>query len=129
MKTTLLALVVMTGCMVGDASTGGGGGGGGGGDGEGSGEGNGSGSGQTNQDTPDGGTAAAACTGAAYDPCTDGTQCTSGTCQEFAQAGIQVCTQSCTPGDATTCPMQNGMPQQCNNMGICRPAAANDCTR
>ena len=126
MKTILLALLVTTGCIVGEA---GGGGGGGGGGGDGSGDGSGSGSGMQNQGTVDGGAAAPACTGAAYDPCTDATQCTSGSCQLFQQAGIQVCSTTCTPGDPTTCPMQNGVAQMCNNMGICRPAAANDCTR
>jgi hypothetical protein len=123
MKTILLALLVVTGCVVGEGSDPGGGGGGG----DGSGSGSGSGS-ANNQGTVDGGVAAA-CTGAAYDPCTDATQCTSGTCQLFQQSGFQVCSQTCTPGDATTCPMQNGAPQQCNNMGICKPAAANACTR
>jgi hypothetical protein len=69
---------------------------------------------------------AAACTGAVYDPCTDNTQCMSGNCKTFAAAGIEVCTQTCTPGDNTTCP---GTGATCNNMGICKPAAANTCTR
>ncbi len=80
-------------------------------------------------DAGTGGTAAA-CTGAPYDPCTDNTQCMAGsTCQTFAGAGIEVCTVTCTPGDNTTCPMQNGAPAQCNNMGTCKPPAANSCTR
>lgn len=75
------------------------------------------------------GSQAAACTGAAYDPCTDNTQCTSGNCKAFGGAGLQVCTVACTPGDNTTCPTQNGQPATCNNMGICKPAAANACSR
>lgn len=68
-----------------------------------------------------------ACTGAAYDPCTDNAQCASNNCKLFQSAGIQVCTQAC---DAqTTCPTQNGNAVQCNGMGICRPDAANACTR
>lgn len=78
--------------------------------------------------TVDGGTAAA-CTNAAYDPCTTAAECASGNCQLFQQAGIQICTQTCTPGDPTTCPQQGGQPVPCNNMGVCRPAAANTCTR
>ena len=71
-----------------------------------------------------------ACNGALYDPCTgSATQCQSGICQLYQQAGIQVCTQSCTPGNDATCPPQNGVPATCNNMGLCKPAAANACTR
>jgi hypothetical protein len=120
----LLGLVLASGCVVGDpgpGTSGGGGGGGGGG---------GTGSGAADQLIDGGaGSAAATCTGAAYDPCTDSAQCTAGTCQLFNGSGFQVCTQTCTPGDSTTCPMQNGQPAQCNNMGLCKPLAANDCTR
>lgn len=68
-----------------------------------------------------------ACTGAVYDPCTDNTQCMSNMCRVFGSAGIQVCTESCTPG--TACPMAGGVAVTCNNMGFCRPPAANACTR
>lgn len=67
------------------------------------------------------------CTGAAYDPCTAPNQCMSGNCRAFMQAGIQVCTQSCDANNP--CPMQNGQAVPCNNMGLCRPNAANSCTR
>lgn len=71
--------------------------------------------------------ASTACTGAAYDPCTDDTQCMSAMCQAFTQAGFSACTQSC---DANTpCPMQGGVAVECNNRGICRPTMTNDCTR
>ena len=67
-----------------------------------------------------------ACTNAVYDPCTSNAQCTSMNCHLFMSDGFQVCTQACTPGDNTTCP---GVGASCNNMGICKPAAANNCTR
>ncbi len=71
-----------------------------------------------------------ACTNADYDPCTDNTQCTSGNCHLFQQSGFQVCSPACTAGDNTTCPVDSsGANGQCNNMGICKPLAANDCTR
>ena len=129
MKTILLGVMLVAGCIVGDpgGGTGSGSGGGGGG-----GNGGGGGGGQMDQ-LVDGGTGSgsgsATCTGAAYDPCNDNTQCTSGKCQLFSGSGFQVCTQTCTPGDSTTCPMQNGQAAQCNNMGICKPLAANTCTR
>ena len=53
-------------------------------------------------------TTAAACTGAAYDPCTDNTQCMSQNCKTFGGAGLEVCTVTCTPGDDTAC-LQNGV--------------------
>ena len=70
-----------------------------------------------------------ACTNALYDPCTDNTQCTSGNCRAFNMPapGIQVCTQACSAN--TPCPMQNGVAVTCTNAGVCRPAAANACTR
>jgi hypothetical protein len=123
MKTLLLGLVLAAGCVVGDSD-----GGGGGGDSEG-GSGTGGGTADTLVDGGVGSGGAATCTGAAYDPCNAAAQCTSGVCQNFAGSGFQVCTQACTPGDNTTCPMQNGLPATCNNMGICKPAAATSCTR
>jgi hypothetical protein len=126
-RTTSFASLVASallaaGCIVGGDTETGGGGGGGGGDGGGNG---------TVDKLVDGGmgTGPETCSGAAYDPCTDNSQCTSGRCHLYAQAGIQVCTTTCTPGDPTTCPQQDGQPAQCNNMGICKPAAANACTR
>ena len=71
-----------------------------------------------------------ACTGAVYDPCTDNTQCTSNNCHLYSAQALQVCVTTCTPGDNTTCPAdKTGVYGTCNNMGICRPAAANACTR
>src|SRR5579871_221179 len=69
------------------------------------------------------------CTGAAYDPCTQNTQCTSMNCHLYNASMLQVCTQSCTPGDNTTCPVDaTGANGFCNNMGNCKPAKANSCT-
>ena len=74
--------------------------------------------------------AGALCTGAAFDPCTMTTQCMSMNCKLFNSAGIQVCTVTCTPGDNTTCPLDvSGNHATCNNMGICKPSAANACHR
>src|SRR5262245_46107527 len=71
----------------------------------------------------------AACTGLVYDGCTDNTQCMSMNCHLYKGDQIQVCTQACTPGDNTTCPVdKTGANGLCNAMGICKPAAANNCT-
>lgn len=131
MKAILLGLVVLAGCMVGDS------GGPGTGDGDGTTEGGSTGGTGTGGGTADmlidagtgGMMAGPPCTGAAYDPCSDNTQCNSGNCRLFSSSSLQVCTTTCTPGDNTTCPQQNGQPAQCNNMGICKPIAANVCTR
>ena len=137
MRLLFIALILTAGCMVGEDTTdqgseGGGGGGdgtgGGGGGGDGMGRGSGDGTGSGSGSGMGSGTMAA-CTGAAYDPCTEAAQCMSGSCQLFQQAGIQVCTTTCSPGDATTCPTYNVMPAQCYNMGICKPPGANSCTR
>ena len=74
-------------------------------------------------DTP----AGTACTGAVYDPCTVAGQCMSNMCKLFNQDNLQVCTQACTPGSA--CPMAGSTAVTCNNMGVCKPPAANNCTR
>lgn len=90
------------------------------------------GGGGSNSESPDAATGSnqgLACTGSAYDPCTDNTQCTGGNCKVFGGAGLQVCTVSCTPGDNSTCPTQGGAVTTCNNMGICKPTAANACSR
>jgi hypothetical protein len=70
-----------------------------------------------------------ACTNAVFDPCTDNAQCTSNNCKLF-NGDFQVCTQTCTPGDNTTCPVdKSGANGNCNNMGICKPSAPNACMR
>ncbi|MFN0247754.1 MAG: hypothetical protein ACKV2T_12780 [Kofleriaceae bacterium] len=77
----------------------------------------------------DAGGSGTACTNALYDPCTDPSQCMSGNCRQFNMPapGIQVCTQACSAGNP--CPMQNGQPVECTNSMVCRPPAANNCTR
>jgi hypothetical protein len=64
---------------------------------------------------------AAACTGAVYDPCNPAAPaCMSGLmCKTFNGSSFSVCTQTCG-----TCPAGG----TCNNMGICKPAAPNNCT-
>lgn len=70
-----------------------------------------------------------ACTNALYNPCTGVAQCTSGNCRMFnmPSPGIMVCTQACAANNP--CPMQNGVAVECTNAGVCRPPAANNCTR
>ena len=66
----------------------------------------------------------------AYEPCTTNTQCMSNVCHFFRAQSLQVCVTTCTPGNNATCPVdKSGVNGVCNNMGICKPAAANDCTR
>jgi hypothetical protein len=68
------------------------------------------------------------CLGSAFDPCTTNDQCSAMNCHLYNGTGVQVCTQSCTPGDNTTCPVDaTGANGTCNSMGNCKPAKANDC--
>jgi hypothetical protein len=74
------------------------------------------------------GSAARTCLGSAFDPCTTSDQCSSMNCHLYGSTGFQVCTQVCTPGDNTTCPVDaTGANATCNMMGNCKPAKANDC--
>ena len=67
------------------------------------------------------------CSKALYDPCVNNTDCTSNNCKLFNGVGFTVCTQACDA--ANPCPAQAGQAAPtCNNMGICKPAAANACT-
>jgi hypothetical protein len=68
-----------------------------------------------------------ACTGAAYDPCTDNAQCDSQNCRLFMSDGIQICTATCDASNP--CPDFDGAPVACNMMGRCNPRAANMCMR
>jgi hypothetical protein len=68
-----------------------------------------------------------ACTGAAYDPCTDNAQCMSNDCRVFMGDGIQVCSQTCDAQNP--CPAFNGVAVQCNGMGRCNPRGENMCQR
>ena|ERR1041384_2985950 len=70
------------------------------------------------------------CLGEVYDPCLQEHECMDNNCRFFMADGIQVCTTSCTAGDDSTCPaMADGRTATCNMMGICKPPAANPCTR
>src|SRR5262245_58238912 len=80
--------------------------------------------------TPSDAPAGPACTGAAFDPCTSNTQCMSNNCRLFMGDGLQVCVVMCTPGNNATCPTdKSGANATCNNMSICKPVGANNCTR
>ena len=69
------------------------------------------------------------CMGGDYDPCLTEHDCMNNNCRLFTADGIRVCTTSCTAGDDSTCPtMADGGAATCNMMGICKPAAANNCT-
>lgn len=69
------------------------------------------------------------CTGAVYDVCVSPTDCMSQNCKFYDQSNFTVCTQPCTPGDNSTCPVDStGKNGVCNNKGLCKPAAANNCT-
>ena len=79
---------------------------------------------QTQPDAPTG----PACTKAVFDNCVNNTDCNSNNCHFYMQQNFSVCTQACTPGDNTTCPVDSsGQHATCNTMGICKPAAANNC--
>lgn len=70
------------------------------------------------------------CTGAVYDPCIDPSQCMSTNCHNYMGDGFSVCTTACTPGMNSTCPVDaTGSNGFCNNMGICKPAQPNNCSR
>src|SRR5262245_40978204 len=68
------------------------------------------------------------CTGAVFDVCAVNTDCMSMNCHFYMQSNFSVCTQACTPGDNSTCPVDSsGVNGVCNNMGNCKPAAPNNC--
>lgn len=70
------------------------------------------------------------CTGELYDACLQEHECMLNNCRNFAADGFQVCTTACTAGDDSTCPKTfDGKTVTCNMMGICKPPAANACTR
>ena len=71
-----------------------------------------------------------ACTGVAYDSCTDtvaGSDCMNGAmCRLFMGDGFTICTPNCD--GANPCPPdKNGNPVTCNMMGRCK-ASPNACT-
>lgn len=76
---------------------------------------------------PDADPSAPDCTGVVYDNCRTNDDCMSGNCHVF-NGEFSVCTQACTAGDNTTCPLSaNGLPAKCNNRGICKPNVNNAC--
>lgn len=83
----------------------------------------------------DGGTVAdaanlPACTGVAYDSCTDtvaGSDCMNGVmCRLFMNDGITICTPTCDASNPCP-PDKDGNAVACNNMGRCK-ATPNACT-
>ena len=51
-------------------------------------------------------------------------------CHFYGTSNFTVCTQTCTPGDNSTCPVDaTGNHALCNTKGLCKPAAPNNCTR
>jgi hypothetical protein len=71
-----------------------------------------------------------ACTGVAYDSCTDtvaGSDCMNGAmCRLFMTDGFTICTPTCDTGNP--CPAdKDGNPVTCNMMGRCK-AQPNACT-
>ena len=69
--------------------------------------------------------ASGVCTGQLYDGCTSDDQCDSGFCKLYSNRDVQVCTQTCSA--TNPCPSQDGKAVVYNNMGHCRPVAANSC--
>lgn len=75
------------------------------------------------------------CNGSLYDACLEEHQCAgdpvkgiAGDCRNFMGDGFQACSQPCTAGDDSTCPKtESGAQATCNNMGVCKPPAANAC--
>lgn len=81
----------------------------------------------TNQGTPDA-PPGPMCTKALYDLCMTNDDCMSGNCRFYNELNFSACTQSCTVGMDTTCPLDAaGQQPKCNNQGICRPTVANNC--
>ena len=65
------------------------------------------------------------CAGQLYDGCASNDECDSGLCKLYSNRGVEVCTQTCSA--TNPCPTQSGVAVVCNNMGFCRPDAANAC--
>jgi len=64
------------------------------------------------------------CSKQIYDLCTAEHDCMSALCQNFG--GVQVCSQTCSPG-GTPCPTdKSGAAGVCDN-GMCKPSAPNMC--
>ena len=68
------------------------------------------------------------CTKAVYDVCATNADCTRNDCHFYNDTNFSACTQPCTPMDDTTCPIDStGNHAKCVRIGICKPAAANNC--
>ena len=65
------------------------------------------------------------CTGTIYQACHDEHDCADGLCRPF-DGGIY-CTQSCTPGDDSTCPKLGGEAATCNASSLCEVAMPDGC--
>jgi len=53
---------------------------------------------------------------------TGSTECDSGVCTNtFDMLGHSVCSQKCTPGDGSTCPVGADGTMKCNTKGYCKP--------
>jgi hypothetical protein len=77
------------------------------------------------QATPDA-TPGPPCTKATYDVCAENTDCNSQNCHLF-NGEFTVCTQACDANNP--CPVDaTGVAGTCNQKGICKPHAANNCT-
>ncbi len=67
------------------------------------------------------------CARTIYDPCETEHDCADTACRTVS-SGLQICTMGgCTPGDATSCPMQDGSPVTCGSDSLCTPPAATAC--
>jgi hypothetical protein len=68
------------------------------------------------------------CTKALYDVCMTNADCMSGNCRFYTMGNFYACTQPCTVGMDTTCPLDSaGQQPKCNNEGLCRPTVPNNC--
>ena len=76
--------------------------------------------------TPPGADADHHCTGVIYDHCITEHDCMNMQCMPFQ--AFMACTQQCTVGDDTTCPLQGTTAVTCGANAFCAPAAPNDCT-
>lgn len=66
------------------------------------------------------------CARTIYDPCMSEHDCADTMCETLS-ASLQVCTQTCTPGDSS-CPMKDGEPVTCGSGGFCEPDSPTMCT-
>ena len=67
------------------------------------------------------------CTRSLYDVCRTEHDCEMNNCHNFMGDGFQVCTIGCNASNPCP-PDPMGRAVECNNMGICKPAAPTECT-